>query len=171
MIIEALARSLEDELDSEPPILLGYSTGGTLAHALAEHCEREGVPVAGVILLDTHVAASESIRRETLANVLGLMADRQHELIALDDDNLLAMAAYLRVMDEWAPATIEAPSLLIQASEPLGGAANTEPLPAWQTSAETVVSSGDHFSMIEDGVDGVAEAIENWLARRTARVS
>jgi thioesterase domain-containing protein/acyl carrier protein len=168
--VEALAESVRGIAEREPFVLVGYSTGGTLAHALAGWLENESLPPAGVVLLDTYTPAAETEweRREVLAGVLSLMVERDHELMSLDDDNLLAMASYVRLLEEWEPASIAAPLLLIRASEALGGASGASRLPPGQVPDEIVEVAGDHFALIEHAAEETARAIMAWVGSFTA---
>jgi acyl transferase domain-containing protein/acyl carrier protein len=162
--IDALAQAVRREAADEPFALAGYSIGGALAHALAERLEADGEPACGLVLIDTY-----AVRREELAGVflgvLGQMLDRAHEYAAVDDDGLIAMAAYMRLLPEWEPGPIATPALLLRAAE--GGddrARRDGPGPA--ELAETVEPvTADHFSIIEDRVEETARATEAWLGR------
>jgi pimeloyl-ACP methyl ester carboxylesterase/acyl carrier protein len=162
--IDALAESIRATVEREPFVLVGYSTGGALAHALARRFEEEGFVAAGVVMIDTYVPHQADEMSQVLADVMGQIFERANELMAIDDDNLLAMATYLRLFDEWEPAPIAAPSLLIRASEPLGDAFEGGRLPSWQTPEDTVQITGDHFGLIEDVAEETARATEVWLA-------
>ncbi len=161
--IDALAHALMPIAEAGSFALAGYSAGGTLAHALAERCCEAGLEPTAVVMIDTHMSSEEAARRATLAAVLGRMVEERNELIALDDVNLLAMACYLRLLDEWEPAPLEVRSLRLTAAESLGQAA-TGPLPDWQATADAVEAPGDHFSMIELDAATTADAVVDWLA-------
>ncbi len=164
--LDALVEAMREIAEREPFVLVGYSSGGALAHALAKRFEDQGVAPVGIVMLDTYLPSPEQERLENLAEVMGLLFDRDHELIALDDDILLAMGSYVRLLDEWEPAPIEAPSLLIRASEPLGDAFEAGRLPSWQVPEDIAEITGDHAALIEDAADATARATEAWLAAR-----
>jgi len=102
---------------------------------------------------------------DVLAGVMGQILERDHELVAIDDDGLMAMGAYLRIFTEWEPGAIEAPALLVRASRPLGDETD---LPAWQLPEDVVEVEGDHWALIEDAAAATAEATEAWLAGKAA---
>ena len=161
--IDALARAVMPLAEEGPFALAGYSGGGTLAYALAERCREAGLDPTAVVFIDTHMSSAEAARRATLAAVLGQMIEHPSELIALDDVNLLAMAAYLRLMDEWEPVPLAVRSLRLTAAADLGEATGG-PIPDWQASADLVETPGDHFSMIERDAPTTAGALLEWLA-------
>ncbi len=147
---------------SEPFALVGYSTGGALAHALARRLEDDGTPAVGVVLLDTPAGGTFEERRYALANTLRVMLAKDHELMSLDDHNLLAMGAYLRLLEGWDESAIHTPTLMLRA----GGRADT-PLArvegATLRADETVTIVADHFTMIEGAAGEAAQAAESWL--------
>ena len=97
------------------------------------------------------------------------MLDRDHEFVSLDDDSLMAMGTYMRLFSEWEPGSIEAPRVLLRASQPLGQAWDEERrLPSWQVPESIVEVPGDHFSVIEQDAEATARAVEEWLADKNA---
>jgi polyketide synthase 7 len=150
-------------------VLVSYSHGGAPAHALARLLEDEGVVPAGLIMIDTYAPESEDERNQLFIDVMGTILDEGHALIqeSVDDENLLAMGAYFRVGAEWDPVPIEAPSLLIRASEPLGDAFDGGRLPWWQLPPDVVEVTGDHFGVIDGSASETAQAIDAWVREKT----
>lgn len=160
--IEALAESARQAAGDDPFVLVGFSIGGSLAHAVAERLEREGPAPAGVVLIDTYLPQASRVD-EAFSSVMEQLLDGG-SLIAIDDDSLLAVGSYLRLLAEWEPAPIEAPRLLLRATEPLGDAFERERLHDWQA-AETVVDvPSTHFGLIGENAEATARATEDWLA-------
>ena len=166
--IEALAEPVRDAAGGEPPVLVGYSIGGALAHALARRFEDEASPAAGVVMVDTYVPTDDDELRTCTAEVMGAIVDRGHELMSIDDDNLTAMGSYFRLFGEWRPAPVAAPQLLIRASESLGDAYERGRLAWWQVSHDVVEVAGHHFGVIEEGADATARAAESWVNELSA---
>jgi acyl transferase domain-containing protein/acyl carrier protein len=163
--VDVLAAVAVEAAAGEPFVLTGFSSGGPLAYALAERLEAEGTAPEGLVLLDSYLI-TQAASDEAFAVMLTQMLDRNHEAIAIDDDHLLAMAAYIRLFREWDKGELEAPTLMVRA---VGNAA--EPAsPAWPESA-TVGLANDHFSMIGDDASLTADAIDSWLAARPADLS
>jgi acyl transferase domain-containing protein len=161
VIIEAILA----ETGSDPFVLAGYSAGGTLAHAVAERLEEESATPLGLVLIDTYRASGESAV-DTFAAAMLQILERAHEAIPLEDDGLLAMGAYLRLLEEWEPAPIATPSLLLAAASALG------PGERWDLAEETREVGGNHFSLIEGEAPATAAAMQEWIeSNRLQRVA
>ena len=166
--VDALATAVAETAGREPPVLVGYSIGGALVHALARRFEEEGAAAAGVVMIDTYVPEDAEELRACTAEVMGAIVDRSHELLSIDDDNLTAMGTYFRLFGEWDPAPIATPQLLIRASESLGDAYDRGQLAWWQVPDDVVEVTGHHFGVIEDGAEATARATESWVAELSA---
>ncbi|HEV3321775.1 MAG TPA: SDR family NAD(P)-dependent oxidoreductase [Solirubrobacteraceae bacterium] len=162
--IEAHAQSVLRVAAGAPFVLAGHSTGGSLAHALASHLERAGVCPAGVVLIDTYLAGHESFLG-VLWEAMGGMFERDGAVVPISDNRLTAMGAYARLLTEWQPAETAAPTLLLRAAEPLVDSTSGE---EWRTTwslCDTAIDvPGNHFTMMEDRVEGTARAVEQWLS-------
>ena len=102
------------------------------------------------------------------AKVMGEILDRDNDLIAVEDHSVIALGTYARLYREWVPGSINAPALLLRASDPIGDAFEGGRLPAWQLPPDIVEVPGHHFELIEDGAEATANAIETWLAEKVA---
>jgi thioesterase domain-containing protein/acyl carrier protein len=145
----------------EPYVLLGHSTAGLFAHALAEHLDGLGESPAGLIKVDTYpMGAIAPIVPALLAG----MNERGGSRSALTDQRLTAMAAYRGFLDEFEPESTRAAGLLVRAADPMPG---MPPEAAgqvrWEGAAAVIDVPGDHFTMMEEHVAHVAEAVEGWL--------
>ena len=162
--IEALAASLQAVVADEPYVLVGYSGGGALAHAVAERCEVDGPEPAGLVMIDTYAPSDRP--DELFATAIGELMDRPHEYLQIDDDGLIAMATYMRLCTQWRPRRINTPAVLLRASDSLGSTPNPQPSRFASQLPHTVVEvSGDHFSLIEAQAAETARAIDAWLQR------
>jgi acyl transferase domain-containing protein/acyl carrier protein len=162
--VEAHAQSVRRLADGAPFVLVGHSTGGVLAYALAAHLESVDVPPAGVVLIDTYSLASGAFFEAT-QEVLSGMLDRQDSSAPLSDVRLTAMGAYGRLFTEWQPREIHAPTLLIGASEPMPGiAADGEWRSSWDFAHSSVEVAGNHFTVLEDHAAATAQAVDDWLS-------
>jgi pimeloyl-ACP methyl ester carboxylesterase len=151
--LDALAAAVRATAGGEPYVLVGHSIGGVVAHSLASHLDGQGHPAAGVVLIDTlepDPARQDAMLEWAMGSVLG----RDPEGIAVNDDALLAMGAYLRIFEDWRLADPRVPVLQVAAESPW---------PAWGV-ADTVVSvAANHFSVLEEHAGLAATAIETWL--------
>jgi acyl transferase domain-containing protein/thioesterase domain-containing protein len=161
-VVEALASSVERRSDDKPFVLLGYSSGGWLANALAGRLERQGsTPATAVVLLDSHPLVDGQPVAAMLAALTDAMTDDMLEL--LSDDRLTAMGAYLRLLEEWRPLEIGAPTLFVKAGEPMPGA-EIEGERHWQFACSEIEAPGNHLTMVEEHVDATAQAVGEWLS-------
>jgi len=160
---QALAEAVRREAAGARFVLAGHSTGGVLAHAVAGHLERAGLPPAAVVLIDAYPFQSPTLE-EIRHGVIDGMLEREGAYVALSDARLTAMGAYLRLFGEWAPEEIAAPILLVRATEPLPGFSSDREWRSSWSSAHTVADApGDHFTIMEEHADTTAEAVESWL--------
>ena len=163
--IDALAASVREHVGDDRFVLVGYSIGGAAAYALARQLEDDGVQPAGLVMIDTYAPESQAEMHHVFGDVMATILNRGHALIqeSVDDDGLLAMGAYFRVGEEWEPLPIEAPALLVRASEPLGDAFEAGRLRWWQLPPDVVEVEGDHFGVVDDAAGPTAEAIDAWI--------
>ncbi|WP_239396910.1 alpha/beta fold hydrolase, partial [Frankia sp. CiP3] len=164
-----------------PFALVGYSSGGWLAHAVAERLERDGVGPVALVLLDSYLPNDPSIAalqaqlyRELAAN------PRLVELVS--DTSLVAMGHYLRLFQDWTPSTLAVPTLLAAAERFLDVQDDSRPVPdaagaaapirpaeptviakPWPTPHTRIVVRGTHSSMIAQFATDTAEAVDSWL--------
>ncbi|MFJ8637412.1 type I polyketide synthase [Streptomyces sp. NPDC093568] len=158
-LVEASAQAVRRASDGTPFVLVGYSSGGIVAHETARLLESAGVFPDALILLDTY-ELGDTARSAATPELMTRMLSRFDELGDLNDTRLTAMAGYLGLLDGWQPAPLKSPVLLVRPSDPLPGSAQG----AWQQQSETAGVPGDHFSMIEEHAPDTAAAVVHWLA-------
>ncbi|HEV3360748.1 MAG TPA: alpha/beta fold hydrolase [Pseudonocardiaceae bacterium] len=156
-MVDALADATLRAAGGSPFVLVGYSIGGVLAHAVAASLQAAGNPAAGIAMIDTFDPEPAELRAEVFSWAMGQILDRDHELIVINDDNLIAMGSYLRLFDDWRPEPVAAPTLLVEATE--RGAR----WPRWSIAQRRVAVPGDHFSLMEQHADLSAIAVQDWL--------
>ncbi|MFE4177496.1 SDR family NAD(P)-dependent oxidoreductase [Streptomyces sp. NPDC056909] len=151
-----------------PYTLLGYSSGGLLAHSVAARLEAGGAGPAAVVLLDTFPVGGGLLEEFGPALLTG-MAGRAG-LTGLDDEALTAMGGYLRLLEDWRPAPLKASVLLVRAAGHDWGGPG--PDRAELTASATVVDTpGDHFDLIERHASDTAGAVREWLTAQPAGAS
>ncbi|WP_217181319.1 type I polyketide synthase [Streptomyces sp. AC495_CC817] len=163
---EVLLRRLGDR----PKVLVGSSSGGTLAHAAAARLEALGAGPAAVVLLDTYLSGDEAMTQFDDVLVSG-MFEREDRAAPMDGTRLTAMGRYFQLLDDWVPPPVEAPVLLVRASSPLA-----EPAPdsdidwraSWPSAHSVLDVPGNHWSMMEQHLKTTVEAVDGWL-RRTVK--
>ncbi|MFD9734914.1 SDR family NAD(P)-dependent oxidoreductase [Umezawaea sp. NPDC059074] len=161
-IVRAQAQAVLEQAEGKPFVLVGHSSGGTLAHGVAAHLESLGTPAAALVLMDIFRHDREALSRvhpEVVGDV---------EAPLVDDQRLTAMGAYCRVYAGWQPTPITTPTLLVRASEPLPG---MDPAADWRSTWDydhsVVDAPGTHFSMMQEHAASTAALVHGWLVENT----
>ncbi|MFD1663155.1 thioesterase domain-containing protein, partial [Streptomyces caeni] len=161
--------------DGRDTVLVGYSSGGWVAHAVAEHLARAGEPVRAVVLLDSHLPGSQG-----LADIQQILLGGDHTIEAerfgrINDAQLTAMARYLKFFAKWRPTAAHAPTLQLTAERhvPAGPRAGRPVAahlrPAWPVPHSSFeVGAADHLSMIQESAASTARPVLRWLADQGA---
>nr|WP_307822216.1 SDR family NAD(P)-dependent oxidoreductase [Streptomyces flavofungini] len=175
---EALVRLHADTVQrhtgGKPYVLAGHSSGGLVAHAVARELEERGAGPAGVVLVDTYV--EEKALGDMAAAMGKQLSDRYDsapdaEGAAVDADGddwgdawVTAMARYMFL--GLLPDAIQAPTLLVRASEPLmEWTQEYDWRPSWKLEHTAVDVPGTHFTVMEEHSATTARAVEAWLDR------
>ncbi len=165
--VRALIGAIRKRASDAPFALVGYSSGGWLAHAMASRLEEQGESAAGLVLMDTYDVADLRFAG-VLRTVLGEALENDiHGFMG--DDRLTAMGAYMRLMGSWQPSELRTPTLLLRASEPMPAQAKEDSWgSSWDLYDDSLDVPGGHFTMMEEHAGSTAEAIHDWLAGSTA---
>ncbi|HWM07093.1 MAG TPA: alpha/beta fold hydrolase, partial [Actinophytocola sp.] len=148
-----------------PFALVGLSSGGLVAQAVAAELERGGVRPAGVVLLDTFGPHLDHLVDLLIPEFAVRLYDAHVEMgYGADDDWLTAMGRYVGF--DWRVADLATPVLFLRASEPMIEWTHEGD---WRTSwpgARSVTDvPGDHFSMMGDYAEHTARAVDDWLGK------
>ncbi|MGW1224600.1 type I polyketide synthase, partial [Streptomyces sp. NPDC002530] len=173
--VDVLAEAVLRTADGEPFVLLGFSSGGLLAHATVSRLERvHGVRPAGLVLLDTYSmgAANDAIFDQMASAV----EDKGSTLGAFSSAELSAMGRYVELLPQFTQADIEAPVLFVRAGDLFeAGERAGVGEGAWQADwkgADTVATvPGTHFTIVEQHVDTTAPVVDGWLKDLKERIS
>jgi NAD(P)-dependent dehydrogenase (short-subunit alcohol dehydrogenase family)/acyl carrier protein len=157
---EAIAAAIELAVQDRPFVLLGYSTGGDVAHGVTEALERDGAAPMALMLLDTYLRDSSEPKRMFAAMMSHLLSENRVDAV-VGDRQVLAMGAYMRLLHEGAPVSIDTPSVMVLAEESLGGDMGKE---VRLTADSTIQVVGDHFTIVEDHAEPTALDIDSWLS-------
>ncbi|MFE0138098.1 alpha/beta fold hydrolase, partial [Streptomyces sp. NPDC059037] len=164
VVVEAMAEATLEAAAGERFFLVGHSVGGLMAQAVAERLQRSGREAEGVAMVDTY-DIDDSGEREALFDwAMNEILDRDPTGVVVNDDNLLAMGAYLRLYDQWSPVSIKAPTLAVRAAA--ADATLNAPIdPTWKAAdfGESVLA--DHFSILEDKAATTARVLGEWFDR------
>ncbi|MGW1537732.1 type I polyketide synthase [Streptomyces aureus] len=169
-ITRAAAESVLHASDGDPFVLVGHSSGGALALAVAGLLESMwGVRADGVIMLDTLSLRHEhedSVDYRQLAR--RFMGETDSATVTVDSNRLSAMAHYLNRMSALEVAPTTSPTLLVRCSVPLLGDADTRVEHGQQellVPAQTIRTiDADHFSLAQRDSHVTATVMKEWLA-------
>ncbi|MEW2371557.1 acyltransferase domain-containing protein [Streptomyces sp. NPDC006656] len=159
-LVRAQAEAVAEAAGAARPVLLGYSSGGWIAHAVARELRETGREAAAVVLLDTYARTEGGHALAVLTQRL-LGPDGPPEVP--DDGRFLAMGGHLRVFADWTPEPAAAPTLLVRAA-----ASAASPAGGWEYADRVAQVPGDHFSLLDAEAGAVADAVDGWL-RKVAR--
>jgi thioesterase domain-containing protein/acyl carrier protein len=161
-IVRAQAQAVLDHAEGEPFVLVGHSSGGTLAHGVAAYLESIGKPAEALVLMDIFRHDREALSR-VHPEVVG---DAGDEEAPMDDQRLTAMGAYCRIYAGWRPTAISTPTLLVRATEPLPGTpTDLDWRSTWDFEHAVLDTPGTHFSMMGEHARTTAAAVHGWLSR------
>jgi acyl transferase domain-containing protein/thioesterase domain-containing protein len=152
--LDAMAEAVLRAAAGNPVVLVGHSIGGVIAHDLAGR-----VDPSSVVMIDTFEVDGTD-RAKVFEWAMGIILERDSDSVIVNDDNVLAMGAYLRLFPERDTTPSAVPSVLIRARE-------SAPWPTWAVADDTVTVEGDHFSVLEDDAGACAAALRTWLDRST----
>ncbi|OKI44031.1 hypothetical protein A6A27_38590 [Micromonospora sp. CB01531] len=171
---EALPRSAPDVLgghadsiiefhsDNTPFVLVGYSSGAPVAHALATELHRRGRSPLGVVMIDP--IDFEIDRLDNVNGIQNELARRNEQLGDLGWNWALAMARYATFT--WPTSQHPADEILIlRATRALDGTERSPDDVDKPSGAALVDIDADHFSVLKEAVDKTSEAISQWAGR------
>ncbi|HZN16732.1 MAG TPA: SDR family NAD(P)-dependent oxidoreductase [Micromonosporaceae bacterium] len=193
-LTQVQTEAIRQSVGTEPFVLVGYSTGGYVASAVASELESLGHGPAALVLIDTHWwdsragAAFDAWSWRIARGLLERSGQQDRMGEQWGDAWVTARARYLAL--DFAPPYVLAPTLLVRAADPLGGpaagldtaagsdtAAGLDGTPTgadrqadWHLPHTVVDVPGDHFTMMEGRLAGAtARAVEDWLVERFGR--
>ncbi|WSE26425.1 SDR family NAD(P)-dependent oxidoreductase [Amycolatopsis rhabdoformis] len=170
-VLDVLAHGVRTS--AEPYVLLGYSSGGVLAYALAARLAEIGPRPAALVLLDSYeMAGGGEETADTVADMAGGMLEREEQYGPFDRDKLTAMAHYLGLLDGLPLAEPVVPTVLVRPEFRFTTAAD-DPARAhedpsswrttWQRADAVLTVPGDHFSLVDTDAETTAKAVADWL--------
>ncbi|MEV0610941.1 SDR family NAD(P)-dependent oxidoreductase [Polymorphospora rubra] len=166
-VVAAQAAAIRQWQADVPAVLVGHSSGGWFAHAVARHLEETGTPAAGVVLLDT-LLPGDGVMVSLRSLWAQTVVERPESAARLDYIRLSAMAAYADFFVPWTPEKVATPTLFLVAEEAVSAESVVDPdavREQWQLEGEPVVVAGNHWSMMEEHAVSTARVIEEWITR------
>jgi thioesterase domain-containing protein/acyl carrier protein len=162
-VVGAQAAAIKKHAGGRAVAMVGYSTGGLLAYAVATECVRNGFAPTAIVLIDSYTM--DTMWRIT-DPVFDRMLSGEAAAPAVNDETLTAMGAYLGMLSTWTPDEAAVPTLLVKASDPIPGVVRNDDSTATWTLRHTAVEiPGSHLTILEDHADTTALAVEEWLVR------
>jgi pimeloyl-ACP methyl ester carboxylesterase/acyl carrier protein len=165
--VSALAEAIVQSVEG-PCGLVGYSIGGTLAYSLAEELETKDRAVAGLLLIDPYGLPETDEQARAFSYALDRLGHESASLL-LNDDRLITLGAYMRMVTEWSPGSVKTRRLIIRPSQALANDLDQASLPDWQLADTVIEVDGTHFTLIEGGAEATAEVMDGWLAETMVR--
>ncbi|MFD5625988.1 SDR family NAD(P)-dependent oxidoreductase [Streptomyces sp. NPDC127072] len=168
-VTEVIADSVARAADGEPYVLLGYSSGGLVAHAVGSRLEAAGAGPEGIVLLDSFQVRDEAmtVGQESLARNLLAM---EPTFGRFGSARLSAMGLYANLLLDFAPGELRAPVLFVQASESFIAAPGEEPggdrwlAAPWDATQTLRKAPGNHFSLVQEDAETTALIVDEWIA-------
>uniref|UniRef100_UPI00066B1541 alpha/beta fold hydrolase n=1 Tax=Streptomyces sp. SBT349 TaxID=1580539 RepID=UPI00066B1541 len=154
-LLGAWADTLARHLGHAPFALLGHSSGGWAAHALAGTLGDRGTPPAAVVLLDS--PDPRSPLQEPINEAIARMTDDPRTRELLTPALLTAAAAYARFLTGLVPRPLDIPTLFVRPAR----SAIPE---SWPLPHDRVETPGDHFTLLGTHARATAGAIDAWLS-------
>ncbi|MBB6170282.1 acyl transferase domain-containing protein/thioesterase domain-containing protein/acyl carrier protein [Nocardiopsis mwathae] len=167
--LETIAQSVLRAAEGQPFALLGYSSGGLLAQAVAGHLQaNRGIDPTGVVMLDTYPIKGRT-GAPIFERLIGGLFDREATYGWFDATRLTGQAAYMNILQDLDTDISRAPLFFVGAEAPFetepDGSAPADWAATWESATLTRRVPGDHFTMVEDHAETTARAVEEWLAR------
>ncbi|MFB9463930.1 type I polyketide synthase, partial [Streptomyces cinereospinus] len=180
-VIDCLAEGVLRAAAGRPFVLIGYSSGGTLAYATAGHLERErGVRPAGVVLMDTYRVDLDDRDQGRLMEQLTVgLVQKDAAYGMFHSSALSAMNRYFDLVPRFTLEPVAAPVLFVGATESFVPSAAASAAAAdgddawrarpWDPAHHFAAVRATHFSMIEDHAAQVGGLVEEWIGRHAGR--
>ncbi|WP_424217643.1 type I polyketide synthase (plasmid) [Streptomyces sp. BI20] len=167
VVLEGVRRTA---VDPRPPVLVGYSSGGQLAHAVAEALTREGRPPAGLVLLDTYLPTPDDAEEggadqsELWREMFDGMLARESAFGGFGAARLAAMSRYADLIADLRPGPLSTPVLFVRPESSFAGESGPADWRAhWPAPHELAEVPGTHFAILEECAATTADSVEKWL--------
>ncbi|MFI6172959.1 SDR family NAD(P)-dependent oxidoreductase [Nocardia sp. NPDC051052] len=169
--IEAVSAAVLAAVGAEPFVLAGYSSGGNLAYAAAQHLLENGcATVRGVVLLDSFKLSGEGQTDLPVEQLPQQMLTKESSFGDFSSARLTAMFSWCDLLPELYSGDLDTEVLFVQCGKPVlynvdheTGRREGAIAQPWSPTHRVVTVSEDHFSVVIDGSVGVSNVIEGWM--------
>ncbi|MER5432228.1 type I polyketide synthase [Streptomyces sp. NPDC002588] len=165
-LVGVLVRQVLRARGDAPVVVLGYSSGGWLAHAVTEGLEAAGVRPSALVLLDTYLpdGMSPALRRAMNYELVV----RRETFARPDLTAITAFGTYRRMFRDWRPGPVTARTLFLRPRDCVPGSPDEPAVTDWRShwpfGHEAGEVPGDHCTMVGDHSDTTAAAVWSWLS-------
>jgi thioesterase domain-containing protein len=167
--IAVLTRSVLQAAGGQPFVLLGYSSGGLLAHAIAAELEATTtVRPAGLVLLDTYRVGEGEVGplRELIVGLL----EKESAFGGFHSARLSGMVRYGELLAGIPVPRIDTPVLFVQClesffpgSDPDSANSDSWRTTSWDAGHTVRTVAANHFDIVEAKAEITAQVIDEWL--------
>ncbi|WP_156959571.1 type I polyketide synthase [Nocardia sp. BMG51109] len=153
------------ELPDRPLILLGYSTGGWVAHAVAAELLARRRPPAGLVLIDTY--GPPDLDNSLLRTLIHRAITAHEDMVT--DTSITAMSNYRRIFSTFKPRPLDIPGLLLHAGhhridETINFPQHGRNRWTRRPNTTTIPVPANHLTILTDETDHAAAEIDRWLS-------
>ncbi|WP_017576355.1 type I polyketide synthase [Nocardiopsis kunsanensis] len=168
--VDLQTRAVLELAGEEPFVLVSRSSGGWMAHAVAERLQQGGYAPEAVVLMDTPTPQD----RTTMPVIETGVVERERRFGLMDPARVTAMGRYLELFADWVPGELDMPLLLVRPTDQVrDGDGNPVGGPDWRfdwpREHVPVDVHGDHISMLEEHGATTAQAVHAWLSEHVVR--
>jgi len=166
-VVGVLADAVARAAEGDPYVLLGYSSGGLMANAVAAQLETAGTGPAGLVLIDSYQVSGAGVSARVFEEMTTALVARDTRFGLFDSAGLSAMTRYFDLLAHFSLAPLTAPVLFIGAGRSFipANAPDTEDWRAlpWDPTHELRTVPATHFTIVEEDAESTAHVIEDWL--------
>nr|WP_113868952.1 type I polyketide synthase [Brenneria salicis]NMN92947.1 coronafacic acid polyketide synthase Cfa7 [Brenneria salicis ATCC 15712 = DSM 30166]RBP58618.1 coronafacic acid polyketide synthase Cfa7 [Brenneria salicis ATCC 15712 = DSM 30166]RLM29369.1 polyketide synthase [Brenneria salicis ATCC 15712 = DSM 30166] len=158
----ALATAVERGAQEREFTLVGFSTGGLVAHAAAHQLEARGLQPKAVVLIDSFPPSA--MNEAAMGDVLRTWFAAKGEFWSDEDTALMAMAWYLELFgQQWTPSHLQTPTVMLQARDYPASAQPERWANEWPNLVKSVITPGSHFELLTEYVAHTAKNLSDLL--------
>ena len=152
-VVDSVSTSLSRTHDPSETVLIGFSSGGWIAHRVAARLERDGTPARALILLDTHPPYGGPYG-DVAVRFLERADLEPSSPVPIDDARLTATIRYIDLFSEWRPTPIHTPTSVV------GPRKLARIYKAWADWVTYIPADCDHFDLIDSHAAESARSID-----------